>query len=373
MNILESSPFLEIGKILSESETPSDPETILASFHSDVDDTKFSPSTAFLESAFQILDERLFENEISRRLKKDEEKLEKLKSKAAVSSSRRVSRYMRQTSDSGARHLHGLLLTVETKPRESEIGSASYLTSRTSGEISPSQVFLNSAYTLTLHEWLEVVLHEMIHILDYQTNPGHFTGYMKRYYDAHGTWFMETGKRFEPEGFHVERYCSAILGINADDSKIRNKIRNSVFVRMKGKDLRPMMLKIPRGSLTRQLVLLKDRISKSSTNLRKIEELEILTSSNPQTALLKDLRMKDTWSKISWWWDTDEFESKYGPFEKEDTVKISKGRINEDKDEAEYDEYSHIDDGFARKMYDNIDGTVDVRKVGDDEYEVSIA
>ena len=45
----------------------------------------------------------------------------------------------------------------------------------------------------------------------------------------------------------------------------------------------------------------------------------------------------------------------------------------EDKDAAEYDEVDHIDDEYARKIYDMVDGVEEVRKIGDEEYEVVIA
>ena len=46
--------------------------------------------------------------------------------------------------------------------------------------------------------------------------------------------------------------------------------------------------------------------------------------------------------------------------------------INEDKDEVEYDDMNHIDDDYAKHLYDNIKGVVDVEKKSDDEYIVTI-
>ena len=47
----------------------------------------------------------------------------------------------------------------------------------------------------------------------------------------------------------------------------------------------------------------------------------------------------------------------------------------EDKDAVEYGEgeADHLDDEYARKIYDMIDGVEEVRKIGDEEYEVVIA
>lgn len=64
-----------------------------------------------------------------------------------------------------------LQFKVKTQPTKSYIGMASYVFDRITGKVNATSVTLNGARTLTLHEWLEVVLHEMIHVLDYETNP----------------------------------------------------------------------------------------------------------------------------------------------------------------------------------------------------------
>jgi hypothetical protein len=264
---------------------------------------------------------------------------------------------------------------VKTQPRNNAVGSAAYIVDNRFGIVTPINITLNNAWTMTLHQWLEVVLHEMIHVLDYQTNPRNFTGYMGRYYDAHGKWFMDEGRKFEPEGFNVEKYCHVDMGINTDDRRIQSSIRNSVFVRMKGTDPRPLIIKMSRGSMRRQLTFLANRISRSSSTLSGVKEFEILTSENPEIINIKEMKMRDSYSKVSWYWWSDQFEAKYGPFKEEERISVESMRnptIDEDKDEAEYDEYSHIDDEFARKMYDNISGVIDVKKIGDEKYEVSI-
>jgi hypothetical protein len=57
---------------------------------------------------------------------------------------------------------------------------------------------------------------------------------MRRVYDAHGTWFLNEGSKYEKDGFHVQKYCKADIGINDQDSKVKNRIGNSVFLYMKG-------------------------------------------------------------------------------------------------------------------------------------------
>lgn len=122
----------------------------MASFEGDVSDQKFSPSKEFLKVAYGIFNDRFFGGELP----------------------------------------DGISFQVKTQPTKSYIGYASYMYNRDMGKIHTVGVTLNGSRTLTLHEWLEVVLHEMIHVLDYETNPKHYIGYMRRSYDAHGHWFQ---------------------------------------------------------------------------------------------------------------------------------------------------------------------------------------
>ena len=138
-------------RLIFESRTPSDYDTIMASFNNDVSDEKFYPTTDFLETAYGIFNDEFF----------------------------------------GGRLPMGLGFQVKIQPTKNYIGLASCVYNYRSGIVKSKSVTLNGSRTLTMHEWLEVVLHEMIHILDYETNPQHFLGRSRRSYDPHGPWFME--------------------------------------------------------------------------------------------------------------------------------------------------------------------------------------
>ena len=228
-----------------------------------------------------------------------------------------------------------LAFKVKVQPTKSYIGLASYVYDYGRTKVRATAITLNGSRTLTLHEWLEVVLHEMIHVLDYETNPQHFTGYLSYGYDAHGTWFMNEGSKYEKQGFHVQRYCNADIGLNTDNSKVQNRISKSVFLYMQGSSQKPLVMKMSRTNLDRNLDYITTRIGKGSQFGIGVKEIKIMSSQNPNVALLKDLRMRDSTSRISWWWFTDEFKEKYGPFEVEDTVKImsAKNRVNEEDSE----------------------------------------
>lgn len=252
---------------------------------------------------------------------------------------------------------------------------ASYVYDYGRGRVKASAVTLNGSRTLTLHEWLEVVLHEMIHVLDYETNPEHFVGRTRRSYDAHGYWFMEEGSKYEKHGFHVQKYCNAEIGINDQDSKVKNRIGKSVFLYMKGSAQRPLMMKMSRNNLDRNLEYITSRMGKPwSTFGQGVTEIQIMTSENPNIALLRDLRMRDSTSRISWWWYDDKFEQKYGPFKQEDTVKVlsAKNRVNEEDGETPEDVEPQTAEEVIDQIEDTIKGVEDVKDIGNDKVVVSI-
>ena len=237
-------------------------------------------------------------------------------------------------------------------------------------------VTLNGSRTLTLHEWLEVVLHEMIHVLDYETNPQHFIGYMRRGYDAHGHWFMTEGEKYTKYGFHVKKFCNADYGMNTDDSKVKNRIDNSVFIFMNdNKDPYPMIIKSSRKNLDRNLEGIVSRIGKGGSFGAGVNQIILMTSNNPKIASLKDLRMRDRTSRIAWWWYTDKFQGNFGPFEQERVIDVmrakNKSRVSEDGEKPEEIE-PETPEEVMDEIEDNIEGVEDVKEVGNDKFVVSI-
>lgn len=266
----------------------------------------------------------------------------------------------------------GLRFQISSSPRGRFVGQASYRYNRSTEQVWATAVELNGSRTLTLHEWLEVVLHEMIHVLDYVSNPHHFTGYMRRSYDAHGLWFMEEGEKYEKYGFHVQKYCNADIGINMDDNRVKSRINNSVFLYMIGDDGKKYIMKMSRKNLNQNIDYITQRIGRGFAP--GVNEIFVLTSNNPNISMLRDLRMRDSTSRISWWWLTDDFKKKYGPFEEEDCIKVlsARKRVAEDGDEEPVEEEPPIEE-VADEIEDNIEGVVDVEPVSNDKVEVTIA
>ena len=324
---------------LLESLTPHDKEALLGSFSHDVSDEKFTPDLEFLYNAYDLLNERLLGNRLP--------------------------------------HADAVFkLEVKSLPRNTWLGYASYMAHFRDRKVEATGITLNSAKTLTLHEWLEVVLHEMVHVVDYIQNPSHFL-FDRRRYDAHGEWFLSFGRQFEKDGFHVQRYCEGEVGINTDDRKVQKLIKDRVFLKLEGyehgKDNpNQCVLVLSDKLIDRYAGLLQEKSDRGY--MPGLESMTILKSSNPNIVRLKQLRMNDTYSKVKWYWFSEKFKQNYGPFEEKGKIMINKRNYSlaEDKDEMEFDDMNHIDDEYARKIYDQIDGVVGVKKVGDDSYEVAI-
>jgi hypothetical protein len=134
-------------------------------------------------------------------------------------------------------------------------------------------------------------------------------------------------------------------------------------------------MKMSRSNLDRNLEYITTRIGKGSSFGIGVDEIKIMTSQNPNIAMLRDLRMRNGNSRISWWWYDDKFEQKYGPFELEDTVKIlsARSRVNEeDNEEIPEDEVQPDAEEVIDQIEDNIEGVEDVKDIGNDKVVVSI-
>lgn len=179
---------------VSESTIPHDNDTIEKSFKGDIISERFAPTVEFLETAYDVFNSKFFDSKLP----------------------------------------DGLKMVVRASIRSSAVGSASYHLNRMTNTVHAVGITLNAANKLTIHDWLEVVLHEMVHVYDYQNNPEHFIGYMRRFYDAHGKWFLDFGKQFEQYGFNVQKYCKSVIEINTDNRRIQNSIKKAAFILLDG-------------------------------------------------------------------------------------------------------------------------------------------
>ena len=153
--------------LISEADTPSDLDDIENSFNGDVSDEKYTPTKKFLKNGYDMLNEKLFNNKLPSDFEfKIEHSLE----------------------DNDAGHTY-----ANDNKKESEFVI--------------DGVSLNGTLMMTIHSWLETILHEMIHVMDFKFHPEHFVDARKTGvpYDEHKGWFMEQANKFKNKGFNVEK------------------------------------------------------------------------------------------------------------------------------------------------------------------------
>jgi hypothetical protein len=321
---------------LKEGETPSGEKEILAAFNAD-DGVKFSPTVEFLRNAYGILNQRLFGGKLPR----------------------------------------NLVFSVESRPSKRFVGLAKYTWRYDPWDhtlpyvIVPKGITLNGSVTLSLHEWLNVVLHEMVHILDYQTNPEHFQERQlrrgRRSYDAHGGWFLEQGRKFDRFGFNIQKYCNAEMEMNTDDRKVRKAVADSVFLLLKqpGKE-DPYIMKVKRNTLEKHVQYLRRRILGGT--FPGVGEFYVVSGDNPMVARLKTMNMRNVGSKISFYFYNNDFVGKFGPFKTERVVPVERDELSEEEENGGRLDPEEVKD----EIYNSVENVANVKQTGEGEFEVSI-
>lgn len=299
-------------KLLEEANTPSDGESIDASFNKDLSDEKFTPTVEFMKSVYRKMNKEFFFGCLP-----DEGEL-----KFEV-----------------ANQIRGRFVGLTFAERDT-----------ITGEITVKKLVLNGVFMLTMHGWMETILHEMIHICDYVNFPKHFDS---SEYDAHGEWFMQEGKRFKKFGFNVSRTCRIEHGINMDSKKVIDTLNKELFVQIgKTNDDIPEIFKILAKNRDRCLSILKERGYKKVT---------ILSSSNPISVELKPMRPSNGMNIRAYHLD-DEFKKKYGPFKKVETLDLESLTL----------ESIETNDETLTTLR-SIKGMVCAKKIGKHKYEICIA
>ena len=216
-----------------------------------------------------------------------------------------------------------LELDVDVNTSDTAFGRAGYKCDSLNEEIIPRHITLNNRYQMTFHDWLDVLLHECIHIFEYVTNPEPF---LRRHsggrYDAHGPWFLNVASRFDDLGFNVRKYCTATpgsFGINMDDRRIARAVSRQlgqyVAARLVGvqEERGGGVVKISRKMLPRLEEILRQTRNVNGLWWSKVRKLEYYVTENPLFANLKKAIPKDEFSGFRYYyWDS--IEAKYGPF-----------------------------------------------------------
>ena len=268
--------------LISEAYTPSDLDDIENSFNGDVSDEKYTPTKKFLKNGYDMLNEKLFNN--------------------------------RLPSDFEFKIEHGL--------KDNAAGHTYANDNKKEGEFVIDGVSLNGTLMMTIHSWLETILHEMIHVMDFKFHPEHFVDARKTGvpYDEHKGWFMEQANKFKNKGFNVEKTLKSSWETSVDDDDI--KVKNSSFT----------YLKISHHPLGWDEILKIDSSDKSNVmsilkNKKYTHVVEIKTS-NLNSVRLDNTKVEANKPIMSYHAD-DEFNDRYGPFEKVEDIDLTKMTFNE--------------------------------------------
>ena len=268
--------------LISEAYTPSDLDDIKNSFNGDVSDEKYTPTKKFLKNGYDMLNEKLFNN----RLPSDFE------------------------------------FKIEHSLEDNDAGHTYANDDKKEGEFVIDCVSLNGTIMMTIHSWLETILHEMIHVMDFKFHPEHFVDARKTGvpYDEHKGWFMEQANKFKNKGFNVEKTLKSSWETSVDDDDI--KAKNSLFT----------YLKISHHPLGWDEILKIDSSDKSNVmsilkNKKYTHVVEIKTS-NLNSVRLDNTKVEANKPIMSYHAD-DEFNDRYGPFEKVEDIDLTKMTFNE--------------------------------------------
>ena len=268
--------------LISEAYTPSNLDDIENSFNGDVSDEKYTPTKKFLKNGYDMLNEKLFNN--------------------------------RLPSDFEFKIEHGL--------KDNAAGHTYANDNKKDGEFVIDGVSLNGTIMMTIHSWLETILHEMIHVMDFKFHPEHFVDARKTGvpYDEHKGWFMKQANKFKIKGFNVEKTLKSSWETSVDDDDI--KAKNSLFT----------YLKISHHPLGWDEILKIDSSDKSNVmsilkNKKYTHVVEIKTS-NLNSVRLDNTKVEANKPIMSYHAD-DEFNDRYGPFEKVEDIDLTKMTFNE--------------------------------------------
>ena len=310
---------MKLVRIIDESlKIPCDSSTIDASFNGDVSDEKYEPTHEFCKAVYEKMNKELFYN--------------------VLPSSNELKFSAR---DFGV---------------DAFIACTSYEKVSGKKDVIPIGISLNSSYVMTLHQWMEAILHEMIHICDYLLNPGRF---YDENYNTHGEWFMKKGKTFEKHGFHVTEVCEYdnIGHSDGDGGQEDSLDEPNVFaligrdvdgvgqcVRIDASNLDGTFEKLHRGMGKKKIVLLKTRNPDSN-------DIEAWDVDGSLEVCVYDF--------------TEAFQTQFGPFTEPEIIDL---KSKFDVSESRHDE---IDDYIS--IAKTIHGVVSVKKLGPKNCIVTIA
>ena len=297
--------------LIKESRTPSDIETINASFNHDVSDEKYTPSIDFMKTSYWKLNNELFHRFLPSNLK----------------------------------------FSIVYDFESDVVGHTISFYDSDFNEYIPSGIVLNGKFKLTLHNWIEAMLHEMVHVCEYIATESGRKGLQ---IGKHSSWFMNKCRTFDKYGFHVDevaRFKHDVAKKEEVDMEMMDKFNLFAVVGKTQKDI-PMVIRISEDKKNECISELKEQM--------KSDSIDILKTKNPNSNDIEEF----TPNSIFRWKDVhvldNPFKLLYGPFEE------VKNTINESNEWSDKDKKTY-------EMLKNKPGIIKVRRIKEGKFEVHIS
>lgn len=268
--------------LIKESKTPSDINTINASFNGDVSYEKLTPTIDFLRNAYAKMNKDLFYNFLPSKM----------------------------------------TFVVGYYPDSDAIGNTITFYDIHLKEFVPRGIILNGKFKVTLHEWLEVILHEMVHVSEYLSTKESKHG---KHSGDHSDWFMNAARRFDKYGFNVQKYCNfKYENADKDDIEVVKMDKCNLFVVIgKTIDDVPKVVRIQAST--------KEKcVEKIQEDLR-IDKVKIIKTYNPNSNDIEEFTPKSHLEISDIYLLNTSFEMMYGPFE-DDVESINESMSDEYKE-----------------------------------------
>lgn len=250
--------------LLTESYIPRGIDIIEKSFYKDYTNERFTPTKDFLIASYHMLNDRLFNGVLP----------------------------------------EDMDFKIEMNTDDNASGHTDADDNSSPGKFNINYISLNGTIMMTVHSWLETIIHEMIHVLDFTHYPKHFTSGKK--YDEHGDWFKEQAKRFNKLGFMVkDKLDKKDFTTSIDDGEMDSRYKNSLFI---------YLCHNPLG-WDEVIKIHKDEYEHVLSELKKIgyKDIRIMTTTNTNSARLDFINV-DSSKHMTTYHSNDRFKNNYGPF-----------------------------------------------------------
>ena len=144
---------------------------------------------------------------------------------------------------------------METSPKKQYPGKTN-ITIHRNGSIDVDSIELNDSIMMTLHEWIEVIIHEMIHVQECLYYPEHL---LAKNYEQHGEWFMKRANDFTQYGFRITKTFEGDSETSVDSQIVKDAYDKEMLLQIDRTESGiPMIIKILKCDLSEILAKLKD-------------------------------------------------------------------------------------------------------------------